>query len=300
MFDIIINKKSGTAERLGIPFIQDKIDETLNGRVRNTHFLDPDDIPSCLEHYKDSDHQILVGGGDGTITTAARLLQPYNKPFGILPLGTMNLLANDLDIAPEFTEALAQYRKYHSAWIDTGNVNDTLFLCNATLGFVPEAAKAREKARRKHSFQSWSDFIRVCAAGFRPERRQSVVLKWDGHEERKSTNTLIISNNTYVKKPAHAKDRLRRRSLTDGRLSVYTAKTSSVFESTRLFAGLMTGKWQNDPTIDAFETKDIDVVLPQKKILLTLDGEIKEMEGPLHFSIESKALPLLVPTGRYW
>ena len=44
---------------------------------------------------------VVVGGGDGTITAAAARLMGGTAALGILPLGTMNMLAKDLGIPLE-------------------------------------------------------------------------------------------------------------------------------------------------------------------------------------------------------
>src|SRR4051794_30612385 len=50
---------------------------------------------------------IIVGGGDGTISAAAQRLAGTATALGILPLGTMNMLAKDLGIPLDLTAAAA-------------------------------------------------------------------------------------------------------------------------------------------------------------------------------------------------
>ncbi len=296
-FDILINKNAGTVLNQGEEQIERQITDVLNGRVRNLHFLMPDEINQYLDRYKNSSNQLLIGGGDGTISAAARQLQPHDKPFGILPLGTMNLLAGDLNISPDFITALTQYWQHERTHIDVGAVNDKIFLCNAVLGVVPEATKVREKARRTRSLTSWSHLITAVMKGFDEKNRKKIVLYWNKRKEQKQANAIIVANNSYVRQPKQAHDRLKRPSLTCGKLSIYTAKPANLFDSARLLFRLTAGDWQRDRAIDAFETETLDIDIKEDKALLTIDGELEEVPTPLHFTVKPKALPLLVPAG---
>ena len=52
-------------------------------------------LEDALAHGADA---VVVGGGDGTIAAAAARLMKTGTALGILPLGTMNMLAKDLGI----------------------------------------------------------------------------------------------------------------------------------------------------------------------------------------------------------
>lgn len=49
---------------------------------------------------------IVAGGGDGTVSTVASIVQSTPTALGVLPLGTLNHFAKDLGIPLEVEEAI--------------------------------------------------------------------------------------------------------------------------------------------------------------------------------------------------
>lgn len=78
--------------------------------------------------------RVLVAGGDGTVQLVAKVIKGTSIIMGILPLGSANGLALNLDIPPDIKEQvhLALYNKPID--IDTLIVNDTTCLHIADIG----------------------------------------------------------------------------------------------------------------------------------------------------------------------
>ncbi len=80
---------------------------------------------------------VAVAGGDGTLACAAQALTGREVPLGILPLGTMNLLAKDLGLPLDLDAAIAVLATGPMRAIDAGEVNGHVFLINSVLGLPP-------------------------------------------------------------------------------------------------------------------------------------------------------------------
>jgi diacylglycerol kinase family enzyme len=77
---------------------------------------------------------IMVGGGDGSISTVAGVLAGSSVALGILPLGTLNHFAKDLKIPPAIEEAVAIMGLGETRAVDLGEVNGRIFINNSSIG----------------------------------------------------------------------------------------------------------------------------------------------------------------------
>ncbi len=78
---------------------------------------------------------VVVVGGDGTVTEAARVLANTGVPLGIIPGGTGNDLAVTLGIPKEAEAALYVVLKGYSREMDAGSINGDFFVNIAGTGF---------------------------------------------------------------------------------------------------------------------------------------------------------------------
>ena len=66
----------------------------------------------------DEASRVAVGGGDGTVGTAAGVMVELRRPLGILPLGTFNHFARDLGIPQDLEASVADVIRGHIREVD--------------------------------------------------------------------------------------------------------------------------------------------------------------------------------------
>ena len=102
---------------------------------------DPDSIQQTIEQaVRDGARVIVVGGGDGTLSTAASALAGSEATLGVLPLGTLNHFAKDQQIPLDLPGAVRTIVAGHVHRVDVGDVNGHTFINNSSVGLYPRMA----------------------------------------------------------------------------------------------------------------------------------------------------------------
>lgn len=295
-FIILINKNSGTVLRLGEDKVTAMITERLGDRMVSLELLETEHIRTTLNKLaSEKPAGVLVGGGDGTAVCAAEILGPAKVPFAVLPLGTMNLLAQDLGSAATFEQTIQRFDRLVNDDIDVGLCNGRMFLCSAVIGFVPESAVVREELREAASIETMARFIDTIRRGMGGQIRHKLYLQRREGEETHAldTTSLIISNNAFVKTPTNGAERFLRENLSAGKLAVYSAAPKDIMDGLKIALSLWQGDWQEQESIMSFQTPELIVDTKDAKILVSLDGEPAEMKTPLRFSVSPRSLAVM-------
>jgi diacylglycerol kinase family enzyme len=93
--------------------------------------------------------RVLVAGGDGTIGSAATAIAGTGAELAILPCGTLNHLAKDLDIPLDLEQAARVAITGRAVAVDAAVVNDRLFLNTSSVGAYVAFVRARERLERR-------------------------------------------------------------------------------------------------------------------------------------------------------
>lgn len=293
-YNILINKRSGTVLTMGEPAIQAAI-ETSGIAVGELLFCEPDHMQDELQRMAKGDGRLIVGGGDGTIRECAAHLAGTKKAFGILPFGTMNLMAADLGIT-SLQNALNAYSSgadEHA--IDAGFVNGELFLCCASIGTMPQASVYRENLRMANKLVMIPQLFWFVLNNLDKHKRERVVLEHDGKMDRFRTPSVVVSSNRYADSLKLTESNFKRRSLDGGEMAAYIATTKTRTAHLRLLARLLLGHWLNDPDVTEIVAKEFKLYSSHKKQLVSIDGEVSKMRPPLTFTLKPKHVRVLVP-----
>src|SRR6476469_1359926 len=135
---------------------------------------------------------VVICGGDGTIMACLGALAGTDMPVALLPLGTGNLLARNLDVPIELADALAVAVNGVDRRIDLGRVADQPFAVMAGIGF--DAAMMADATEDMKRFAGWPAYV---ASGLRHLRdpRMRVRLQIDGGRPmRRRARTVLVGN----------------------------------------------------------------------------------------------------------
>jgi diacylglycerol kinase family enzyme len=235
---------------------------------------------------------LIVAGGDGTVRAVAERMLGSDVPLGVLPAGTMNVLARDLGVPNDLDQAVEALLDAPVDRIDVATVNGQAFLCSSTLAMMPHLGRLRERARGQRGLGA----LRPLGAAVRlvrryPRMRLTIVV--DDHRYEARTRAAVVSCNPLAAGPPPMPGRDR---LDAGRLAVYVTHDRTNWDLVAVATKLFHGSWQQDARIRAYEGTTVQVSSSNLALMSVMsDGEIAQLSMPLRYEIQPRALAVLAP-----
>jgi diacylglycerol kinase family enzyme len=260
---LIVNPRSGT----DAPSAEELRDAAELRGIRVHVLADGDDLEELA---RGSDAEVLgMAGGDGSLASVAAVAIERDVPFVCIPFGTRNHFARDLGLdRDDPLAALAAFDEGEERRIDVGRVGDRLFLNNVSLGLYALLVHRREHHRRRRDALAR---FRALALSYRHRgRRQRFTI--DGRQVR--ARLVLVANNSYKLDLLSLGERER---LDEGRLHLYVPH------------GLRRITWEEQ------SCTELEIGSPLPRIRAAIDGEPVELDTPLQFRVEPRALRVLVP-----
>jgi diacylglycerol kinase family enzyme len=289
---VIINARSGTDDkkdaqrRLREVFAESGIDARISLAPSGAR------IDDLARQAALGDAEIIVaGGGDGTINAVASAAVASGKTMGVLPFGTMNHFAKDLQIPLDLEGAIETIVAGHTVSVDVGEVNGRIFVNNSSLGLYPSIVRERQKQQRL-GWGKWPAYIWAALAVLRRYPFLNVRLSVDGKELTSRTPFVFIGNNEYEMETLNIGGRT---CLDAGELSLYMSDRTSRLGLIRLALRALFGGLRQEKDFIALCTKETWIGTKHKHLRVALDGEVEVMEPPLHYRVRPRALRVLAP-----
>jgi YegS/Rv2252/BmrU family lipid kinase len=231
---------------------------------------------------------IVVGGGDGTLSSVAQKLIGTNATLGVLPLGTGNAFARDLGISPDLNLALPVIMSGETRMVDLGQANGSVFVNIASVGLTTEIAKSLDPTLKRTLGKA-----AYIAAVWRALARVKpfwVTLSTENGLAKFETLQVVIGCGRFHAGPFQLSEAA---SIDSGKLSLYALQTARKSALLKLALNLTFGHHGRLEEVHTEETAGGTLRTdPKRKV--TVDGEISQ-RTPLEFKILPAALRVLVP-----
>lgn len=236
---------------------------------------------------------ILIGGGDGTVNSILNLAMGRNFILGVLPLGTLNALAQTIGVPQDPLKACNAIINGKPRPVTVGSVNGHYFLCFASIGF--DAATVHKVSPRLKRFLRNYAFGLV---GLRQLTQLKGLTQFEAtyypQEKSEKAFSLIITN-----LPIYAGLRRFRALPYRKRMELYIFKNNRLRDYIRYITGLAITRGElekllPDVTRTFFERL---VVKSEKRMYLQLDGEPYSIgdDSYYEFTVHRRAINLIVP-----
>jgi diacylglycerol kinase family enzyme len=235
---------------------------------------------------------VVAGGGDGTISTVARVLAGGSIPLGVLPLGTLNHFAKDAGIPLNFNDAVRVISEGNVRTLDLGEVNSYTFINNSSIGLYPHIVQQREELRQRHGSGKWLAMMLAAISVFRRFPLLRVRIELDYCIIPLTTPFLFVGNNEYQMSLFALGARSK---LDGGKLSLYVARCKGRLCLFRLAFLAIMNRLDQAKDFDLRSVTEIWLETRRRKLRVSLDGEVVRLRPPLHYRVLPGALRVILP-----
>ncbi len=235
--------------------------------------------------------RVLASGGDGTVSAVASGLVGRDAVFGIIPAGTWNALARNLDIPLDLQQALdLALGDFDLRSIDVLEVEGKFYVLNVSVGtgtIILDTIE-REEIRKLGKFTFlWKGVLQVLGI---PPHQYKVTL--DGRTTYLRASELIVANSGVI-----GVKRMRLDPdihIDDGKFSVCRIQARNLQDYMVLGYRMLTGGQRQDPRIDCWEADREVRIEARQRLAVQADGE---MIGhlPVTVRLRPQALKVIVP-----
>ena len=252
------------------------------------------DVSTQLERSLGTDADVIVvAGGDGTVRAAISAHRRHGRPIGILPSGTMNLLAEDYGIPLDWNAAARVIAAGHRRAVDCAVLSGHVFLHAALLGMPARMGLHREKRRGRLSM---ADRLALAVHAMATLGRDPVLELTahdpDGGTVKRSARTFAILVGTLA---PHLLPRPQRAEVAAGIMTGFAVRTGSRIDFARMVLRGAFGDIAEDPAVDTVRLSAGRIDGPRRRIHVMLDGEGRLVRLPCQIAILSGEVEVLAP-----
>ncbi|MDR2064855.1 MAG: diacylglycerol kinase family lipid kinase [Prevotellaceae bacterium] len=210
-----------------IAFIVNPVSGTQNKKkivkkIENASWFDNDEVEvyytkcagdafESAKRYAGENFDIVVAvGGDGTVNEIARALIHTNTVLSLVPVGSGNGLARDLNIPLKVCDAVSLLHKGKITAIDVCYFNGHPYLCTAGVGYDAAVSKAFAQSRKRGFLSYFISALKVYIK-IKPDVYKLTI---DGVETSHKAfditfaNAGQFGNNAYISPMADLSDKL--------------------------------------------------------------------------------------------
>lgn len=247
------------------------------------------DYTSLILNYAKQVDGFAVAGGDGTLNLALEGLILSEKPVLVLPLGTANNLARNLQIPTDLRQACQVLNAGKIRSVDVAKVNGIYFLNVAGLGLSTQISRRIEpKAKRYFGVLAYIYYAWKVARRMTPF---SVWIRSEGREVKIKALQVSVCNGRFYGSGLVAAEGA---SISDGLLDLIGTQVDAWWKGLQLIPALIKGKHQLKEEILSLRGSSFQL-RTRHPMRLDVDGDIKT-QTPANFEMHSRKLKVLVPS----
>jgi len=289
-----INPISGTKSK---KFVADQIIKECEKRNVDFEILptNPEGDYAFLKEKinKEQITDVIICGGDGSVSTITSFLIGSEVNIGIVPQGSGNGLALAAGISKNLDKALNTIFEGKAIWIDGFYINDQFSCMLSGLGFDAEVAHDFAKQKKRGLFT----YIILCFKHFFQSKNYSFKIKINNQTLDVDAFFVSIANSNQFGNNVTIAPKA---SLSDGLLDlIIVKKTNRLLSAFYLIKHILLGQLQDQSTLMHSNNKIIYLQSPSfiienpQNAPLHIDGEPVSTNKRLEIKIVENAFKLL-------
>lgn len=287
---LIVNPVSGKGDPIDRRKSLQKVAKSLGwiGTYRETT-KDLNATTIAKEEVKKGAKHIIACGGDGTIMEVLDAVINKNITLGIIPLGTANILARNLNLPLEMDDAMKVALLGNNFQMDVGRANGTYFTLVAGIGLDAEVMRVADRKLKNR----WGFFAYILSVIKNITNRSG---KYEVTLDNKKPFT-IRAKTIMASNMGRLMGGLEVVPLTDpqsGTLRLGIVKSKNLAMWIDLFSNALRGKVHKSPHYDVHQAQKITIRVLSGKKYYECDGEHFPPTDVLKISILPKALTVMV------
>jgi diacylglycerol kinase family enzyme/membrane-associated phospholipid phosphatase len=249
--------------------------------------LGPDDDPEQALRSAAARAEVLaVGGGDGTVATAAAVAVEAGLPLAVFPAGTFNHFAKDIgcDTVGKTVEAI---RRGSVARVDLVCLNESQIVINtASIGAYPTFVRQREKLEKRigKPLAGFYAMLHTLRSG------QPVRIRYDN--KTLLTSLFFLGNSVYLPTGFTPSRRSR---MDDGLIDVRILEAGRRFATARILTALALGRLQRSPLYHELQVPEFSFSAVDAPTVIAHDGEVGDEYRDASFTAKYRILPVFRP-----
>ena len=231
---------------------------------------------------------VIIGGGDGTINSAASALYRHKLALAILPLGTANDLARSLDIPNDLLASFNIIANNNRRKMDLGVVDGHYFFNAANIGLGVSVTRELTADLKK----KWGVFsyLKAVLEAFKNNRTFRATITVDGTLHRMNSIQIAVGNGRYYGGGNIIDENA---TIDDGLLQLYSLQPQSFWELLSMAPLLRHGKHRQALRTFSAAGRNIAITtLPLREVYA--DGE-PVSKTPVVFEVIPQALDVICP-----
>jgi len=249
-------------------------------------------LPKVVQNAVKRKHKlIIVGGGDGTISSVVDYFACQDVVLGILPFGTVNSFARTLGIPLDLKRAVEVIVNGKVADVDLGKVDHDYFSNVVAIGLSADIA--RYISRRLKKYTGMLSYVLMGMRIMFSHRPIECTLTMNNEVFKFNTHQVVIANGGYFGITPLAQNA----TADDQELMVFVMDTPYRWHTLKLWIAFLLRKAAIFPQARFFRVKEVKLeALPSQCV--EVDGEITT-RTPVNISLVPEALKVMVPGQHY-